>query len=137
MDTLDVYRDMIAMLKQQRSEAQAREQAAQERERDYREHITPLTAMLDQAHQQNQRLLEAPRPAPLIAPVPSVRAAHEAPRGEMRQRIVVLLQQYPDGLSPAQTRQLLGIGKRLSDTMEAMARDGLLRRVEHGLYVVR
>jgi len=38
-------------------------QAAQERERDYREHITRLTAMLDQAHQQNQRLLDMPRAA--------------------------------------------------------------------------
>src|SRR5215475_10966744 len=66
LDTLDVYLDMIALLKQQLSEtqaqAQARDHAAQERERDYREHITRLTAMLDQAHQQNQRLLDLPRP---------------------------------------------------------------------------
>ena len=65
LDTLDVYLDMIALLKQQLSEtqaqAQARDQAAQERERDYREHIARLTAMLDQAHQQNQRLLDLPR----------------------------------------------------------------------------
>jgi len=39
-------------------------QTAQERERDYREHIARLTAMLDQAHQQNQRLLDIPRTPP-------------------------------------------------------------------------
>ena len=43
-------------------------QAAQERERDYREQIARLTTMLDQAHQQNQRLLDLPRPAPQETP---------------------------------------------------------------------
>src|SRR5262245_4628042 len=47
LDTLDVYLDMITLLKQQLSEtqaqAQARDQAAQEREHAYREHIARLT----------------------------------------------------------------------------------------------
>ena len=55
--------------------AQQEREAAQERERAYREHLAHLTVMLDQAHQQNQRLLEAPRnvPSPMRAapPVPS------------------------------------------------------------------
>ena len=54
----------------------------------------------------------------------------------MRRRIVALLQEHPDGLSPAQTRQLLGSDKDLGSTMKAMARDGLVRRVEAGWYVV-
>src|SRR5262249_50300541 len=69
------YRDLVDILREQL-------QAAQERERDYREHIARLTAMLDQAHQQNQRLLDMPRsPAPtslqepLGAPQPPRRAA--------------------------------------------------------------
>src|SRR5215471_352018 len=41
------YRDLVDILREQL-------QAAQERERDYREHIARLTVMLDQAHQQNQ-----------------------------------------------------------------------------------
>ncbi len=53
----------------------------------------------------------------------------------MRQRILTLLRDYPDGLSPAQTRQRLGIEKDLGSTMKAMLRDGLLRRVEPGRYV--
>jgi hypothetical protein len=49
---------------------------------------------------------------------------------------VALLQEYPEGLSPVQTRQLLSVGKDLGSTRKAMARDGLLRRVETGRYVV-
>ena len=59
-----------------------------------------------------------------------------APRGDMRRRIVALLQEHPEGLSPVQTRQLLGVAKDLGSTMKAMMRDGLLRRVETGRYGV-
>jgi hypothetical protein len=52
----------------------------------------------------------------------------------MRQRIVALLQDHPEGLSPAQTRELLGSAKDLADTMRAMVRDGLLQRRGHGRY---
>ena len=55
------YRDLVDILREQL-------QAAQERERDYREHIARLTAMLDQAHQQNQRLLDMPRIPPAGSP---------------------------------------------------------------------
>jgi hypothetical protein len=57
-------------------------------------------------------------------------------RGNLRRRIVALLQEQPEGLGPVQTRELLGIDKDLVNTMKAMARDGLLRRVEAGWYVV-
>ena len=130
MDTLDVYQDMIAMLKQQLSEAQAREQAARDRE-------ALLLQMLHETQQQNQRLLDMPRSAPAPAsPGPGIPAAASAPRGDMRRRIVALLQEHPEGLSPVQTRQRLGVAKDLGSTMKAMVRDGLLRRVETGRYVV-
>jgi hypothetical protein len=48
LDTLDVYRDMIDMLKAQLVEAQAREVAARERE-------ATLLQMVQQLQQQNQR----------------------------------------------------------------------------------
>jgi predicted transcriptional regulator of viral defense system len=54
----------------------------------------------------------------------------------MRRRVVALLQEHPEGLSPAQTRRLLSVDKDLGSTMKAMARDGLLQRVETGRYVV-
>ena len=130
VDTLDVYQDMIAMLKQQLSEAQAREQAARERE-------ALLLQMLHETQQQNQRLLDMPRSAPTPPlPGPHVPVVASTPRGDMRRRIVALLQEYPEGLSPVRTRQLLGVAKDLGSTMKAMARDGLLQRVETGRYMV-
>jgi hypothetical protein len=48
---------------------------------------------------------------------------------------VALVQDHPEGLSPAQTRRMLDIEKDLGSTMKAMSRDGLLRRVEPGRYV--
>jgi DNA-binding IclR family transcriptional regulator len=54
----------------------------------------------------------------------------------MRQRILTLLREHPEGLAPAQTRDQLGIDRDLNNTMHAMARNGLLRRVERGRYIV-
>jgi len=97
--------------------------AAQERERDYREHIARLTTMLDHAHQQNQRLLDMPRPAPPPHPssarepaVARTPAPREDPRGAMRRRILALLREYPEGLTPGQIRTLLGADRPLGDT---------------------
>jgi hypothetical protein len=44
--------------------------------------------MLDQAHQQNQRLLEAPRPAFITAPAARAPSALAAPCGEMRRLVM-------------------------------------------------
>src|SRR5262245_45686594 len=52
---VDILREQLQMLREELQEART---AAQERERNYREHIARLTTMLDQAHQQNQRLLD-------------------------------------------------------------------------------
>lgn len=110
-----------------------------------REHETTLLQMLSQMQQQNQRLLEAAtRPAaPLQHSSPEMTEASgqrlavpHAPRGAMRQRILALLREHPEGLSPAQARQQLGITKTLAPTMTAMLRDGLLQRLEWGRYVV-
>ena len=102
-----------------------------------RERETLLLQMLSQMQQQNQRLLDMPRSITIpAAPGPGGTGAYETPRGDMRRRIVALLQEYPEGLSPVQTRQLLGLAKDLGSTIKAMARDGLLRRVETGRYVV-
>jgi hypothetical protein len=54
----------------------------------------------------------------------------------MRRRIVALLQDHPDGLTPAEMRTLLGVERRLASTCLGMRRDGLLRRVGRGRYVV-
>ena len=116
----------IGVLQRELDAAHAREQAAQERE-------ALLLQMLQQVQQQSQRLLEAGPPAPVSSHPAPVAVSHRD-RGDMRQRIVALLRDYPDGLSPAQTRQRLGTQKDLGSTMKAMLRDGLLRRVALGQY---
>jgi hypothetical protein len=69
----------------------------------------------------------------LPAPPPQ-RSLPTRPLSQMRQRIVDLLRQHPEGMSPAQVRQALRTEKDLGDTMGGMARDGLLTRVEAGRY---
>lgn len=142
MDTLDVYQDMITMLKQQVSEAQAREQAALEREKVAREREALLLTMLQDMQHRYDRLLDMPRsmspprPGPERPPAVSRPAApSEDPRGAMRRRIVTLLQDYPEGLTPAEIRALLGVDRSLGDTVLGMRRYGLVQRVGHGRYV--
>jgi hypothetical protein len=139
---LDAAREREKLLTQMMHERETQlTEAAHERE-------TQLLQLMAQMQQQNQRLLDMPRSAPApplpsprsapAPPLPSPRAAgvDEAPRGEMRRRIVALLQEHPEGLSPAQVRRLMGIDKNLGSTMKAMARDGLLQRIATGQYMV-
>jgi hypothetical protein len=100
--------------------------------------LTQAQQMLHEMQHRYDRLLEAPRSAPGPASPLGPRAAvvDIAPRGVIRRRIVALFQEHPEGLSPAQARQLLGIDKDLGSMMKAMARDGLLQRVATGRYAV-
>jgi hypothetical protein len=47
----------------------------------------------------------------------------------------VVLQDYPDGLTPAEIRNLLGVDRSLADTCLGMVRYGLVQRVGRGKYV--
>ena len=98
--------------------------------------LTQAQQMLHEMQHRYDRLLEAPPPT-ASPPTPRAPVMDEAPRGEIRRRIVALLRDHPEGLSPSQTRRLLAIDKDLGSTMKAMARDGLRRRVDTGLYVVQ
>jgi excisionase family DNA binding protein len=60
----------------------------------------------------------------------------DTPLSGVRQQIVDLLRAHPEGLPPAQVRALLVAEKDLADTMRGMSRDGILRRLEIGRYVV-
>jgi Helix-turn-helix domain len=130
MDTL------VDILREQLQRAQERERAYEERERAMQDHIAQLTAMLQEAHQQNQRLLDMPRSTSAPSPPPSPAGPTAEPRGAMRRRIVALLREYPEGLTPAEIRSLLGVDRPLGDTLLGMRRDGLVQRVGHGRYVV-
>ena len=136
---------LIEVLQRELDDARAREQAARERE-------TMLLQMLQQVQQQNQRLLDMPRSAPAppeSAPLGRSPADTTAPtrvvspagtpfptRGAARQRILALLREYPEGLTGAELRVLLGAEKSLTDTCAGMFKNGLLRRVARGRYVV-
>jgi hypothetical protein len=125
-----------------------------------REERALLLHMLQDMQHRYDRLLDTPRPAPALSPQ-APRGATQAPtppphrpehadvpqgppdafpgdpRGAMRRRIVALLQDHPEGLSPRQMQDLLGVPKSLANTCPGMCRDGLLRRVKHGVYVAR
>src|ERR1043166_4304610 len=110
---LDVYRDMLDMLKQQLRDAQAREHAAREEAREaYRsaqERETLLLRMLQEAQQRYDRLLEAPRPRPV--PLGETPPTAKDERGLMRQLILVLLRDHPQGLTPGEIQRMLGVEK--------------------------
>ena len=145
-DLLRMERDL---LRRELEAAQAREQAALAREQEAREERRAtrerealLLRMMEQMQQRYDRLLDAPRNAPSPAARPTrglvVRDTSgplEDPRGDMRRRIVALLQEHPEGLMPAEIRTRLGVDKRLADTCLGMLRYGLLQRVERGRYV--
>jgi hypothetical protein len=97
--------------------------------------LTQAQQMLHEMQHRYDRLLEAPRQASLATPEERALSVLEVPRGDMRRRIMALLHDHPEGLSPAQVRRVLAVDKDLGATMKAMARDGLLRRVQTGWYV--
>ena len=72
-------------------------------------------------------------PTPAAVAIP--RRTPTRPLSQIRQQIVDLLRQHPEGMSPAQVRQALRTEKDLGDTMGGMARDGLLTK-EAGRYRV-
>ena len=53
----------------------------------------------------------------------------------MRRRIVALLQDHPEGLTPAEIRDRLGVDRSLADTCLGMLRYRLVQRVGRGRYV--
>jgi hypothetical protein len=80
------YERMIALLQQQVDEYRGRE-------RYYQDRIAWLETQVGHEQYRYDRLLEAPRTAPVAdTTTRTAPAAHEAPRGEIRRRIVALLQ---------------------------------------------
>ena len=147
--TLPQERDMLRLerdlLRQQLAAAQIREQAALEREREAREERQAarerealLLHMVEQTQQRYDRLLDMPRTPLPSSPEPAPRPAGPPlpGRGDMRRRILAVLREHPDGLTPAEIRGLLGIERNLGDTLLGMKRDRLVQRVGYGQYVV-
>jgi hypothetical protein len=70
----------------------------------------------------------------------SAQRPHVAPRparcGGLRQQIVAVLREYPEGLSPKAVQTLLQSDKDVHSTMERLVHCGLLTRLVAGWYVV-
>ena len=93
------------------------------------------------------------RPAPLCRSTPSMPQEPRSPpplrgaappraptpagdtRGAMRQRILALLREHPEGLTPAEMRTLLGVDRSLADTCLGMRKYGLIQRIGRGKYI--
>ena len=147
-----------ALLRAALDAAAVREEEARVQSQAAREERALLLQMLQDMQQRYDRLLDAPRPPLLPSPQeppgatqvprrptspPTRQAAPQElpaaqagdPRGAMRRRIVALLQDYPEGLTPAEIRDRLGVERSLADTCLGMLRYGLVQRVERGRYV--
>jgi len=112
--------------------------------------IVHLERALEEARERERRLLDLvahltgqrsalPATAPPASPpLPAVRpaAAARPPLSGVRQQIVAVVRQHPEGLSPQAVRTLLHVDKDLRATMKGMVRSGILTRREAGRYVV-
>jgi hypothetical protein len=115
--------------------------------RTTQQQLTQAQQMLHEMQHRYDRLLDMPRPAPQAAPQEALPPSSLRPpqgqpeaqggdrRGDMRRRIVALLQDHPEGLTPAEIRTRLGVDKSLADTCLGMLRYGLVQRVGRGRYV--
>jgi hypothetical protein len=135
----DLLRRELEAAQMREQTALGREQEAREERQAAREREALLLRMVEQMQQRYDHLLDAPRPTPSAAPRPTPRPratdSLEDPRGDMRRRIVALLHEHPEGLTPAEMRTLLGMDKSLADTCLGMLRHGLVQRVGRGRYV--
>jgi len=77
-------------------------------------------------------------PAPLAASAPEAppRTAAQPSLSGLRQQIVAVLREHPEGLAPKTVQTLLQVDKDVRSTMKGMVHSGLLTRLAAGRYVV-
>lgn len=115
--------------------------------------IAHLERALEQAQARELRLLDLladltrqrrapqapPAPgAPLPAGVPAAASRPPArpPLRGLRQQIVEVVRQHPEGIAPRDVRTLLAVDHDVRSTMKGMVRSGILTRRAAGRYVV-
>jgi excisionase family DNA binding protein len=110
--------------------------------------IAYLERAVEQAQARELRLLDllahltgqpSPPPPPLAAPVlPAAgpRPLARPPLSGLRQQIVAVVRQHPEGIAPRDVRTLLAVDHDVRSTMKGMVRRGILTRREAGRYVV-
>ena len=115
--------------------------------------IASLERALEQAQARELRLLDLladltrqrrappapPAPgAPLPAGVPAAASRPPArpPLSGLRQQIVEVVRQHPEGIAPRDVRTLLVVDHDVRSTMKGLVRSGILMQREAGRYVV-
>jgi hypothetical protein len=114
--------------------------------------IAHLERALEQAQERELRLLDllaqltGQRSTPLVSappgappartPAAAPRPAATPPLSGLRQQIVAVLQQHPEGLSPKAVQTHLQLDTEVSSIMKRMVHRGLLTRLAAGRYVV-
>jgi excisionase family DNA binding protein len=115
--------------------------------------IAYLERALEQAQARELRLLDlladltrqrsAPQappapgaPLPAVVPAAAARPPARPPLSGLRQQIVEVVRQHPEGIAPRDVRTLLAVDHDVRSTMKGMVRSGILTRRETGRYVV-
>ena len=115
--------------------------------------IAHLERALEQARERELRLLDlladltrqrsAPQappapgaPLPAVVPAAAARPPARPPLSGLRQQIVAVVRQHPEGIAPRDVRTLLAVDHDVRSTMKGMVRSGILTRREAGRYVV-
>jgi excisionase family DNA binding protein len=107
-----------------------------------------LERALEQAQARELRLLDLlahltgqpsppppPPPAP-VRPAAGPRPLARPPLSGLRQQIVAVVRQHPEGIAPRDVRTLLAVDHEVRSTMKGLVRSGILTRREAGRYVV-
>ena len=106
-----------------------------------------LERALEQAQARELRLLELladltrqrsapPAPPAPVRPAAGPRPLARPPLRGLRQQIVAVVRQHPEGIAPRDVRTLLAVDHDVRSTMKGMVRSGILTRREAGRYVV-
>jgi len=118
-------RGLLASLERALEQAQARE-------------LRLLDLLADLTRQ--RRAPQAPptpgAPLPAVVPAAASRPPARPPLRGLRQQIVAVLQQHPEGLAPQAVRTLLQVDHDVRSTMKGLVRSGILTRRAAGRYVV-
>jgi excisionase family DNA binding protein len=109
--------------------------------------IASLERALEQAQARELRLLDLladltrqrrapPAPPAPVRPAAGPRTLARPPLRGLRQQIVAVVRQHPEGIAPRDVRTLLAVDHDVRSTMKGMVRSGILTRRETGRYVV-
>ena len=106
----------------------------QARERELR--LLDLLADLTRQHSVPQTPPAPSAPRPAVGPAAAARPPARPPLSGLRQQIVAVVRQHPEGIAPRDVQTLLAVDHDVRSTMKGLVRSGILTRRAAGRYVV-